>query len=163
MKKCKGAEPLAILEFNNTPTEGLELSPAEILFGRKCRTRMIIQKENLIPRHDLKGMEKKREIKLRKQKTYYDRNTKNKNKIQEENDIIMRKPGEKTWTRGECLNEERNRSIQVEVDGRIYTRNRIDLKVVKKENKENEKSKDIDQETEVRRSGRIIKLPERFR
>ena len=92
-------------------------------------------------------MEKKKDIKLRKQKTYYDRNTKNKNKIQEENDIIMRKPGEKTWTCGECLTEERNRSIQVEMDGRIYTRNRIDLKVVNKENKENEKSKDIDQET----------------
>ena len=43
-KKYKGSEPLAILEFNNTTTEGLELSSAEILFGRKYRTRMIIQK-----------------------------------------------------------------------------------------------------------------------
>ena len=47
----------------------------------------------------------------------------------------MRNPGEKTWIRGKCINEERNRSIQVEVDGRIYTRNRIDLKLIKKENK----------------------------
>ena len=44
----------------------------------------------------------------------------------------MRKPGEKTWTRGKCLNEEQNRSIQIEVDDRIYTINRIYLKLIKK-------------------------------
>ena len=34
LKKCAGSEQLAILEHNNTVTEGLRLSPAEIMFGR---------------------------------------------------------------------------------------------------------------------------------
>ena len=55
-KKCKGAEQLAVLEFNNIPKEGLNISPAHIMFGRKCRTRMLILKEKLIPRHILKDI-----------------------------------------------------------------------------------------------------------
>ena len=61
-------EQLAVLDFNNISTEGLNISPAQIMFGRRCRTRMIIQKENLIPRHNLKDMEKQIKNKLDKQK-----------------------------------------------------------------------------------------------
>ena len=63
-KKCKGAEQLAVLEFNNIPTEGLNISPAQIMFGRRCRTRMLILKEKLIPRHNLKDMETLKRNKL---------------------------------------------------------------------------------------------------
>ena len=49
-KKFKGA--INVLDFNNIPTRGLNISPEQIMFGRRCKTRMIIQKENLIPRYN---------------------------------------------------------------------------------------------------------------
>ena len=40
-KKCKQAgqsEFLALLDWRNTPTEGIRTRPAERLMGRRCRT-----------------------------------------------------------------------------------------------------------------------------
>ena len=121
-----------MLAFNNIPTEGLNISPAHIMFGRRCRTRMLILKEKLIPRHNLKDMETLKKNKLIKQKLYYDRTAKDKREISDDEEMLMKKPGESTWTQGSCIKMERNRSYEVVVDDKTYRRNRIDIKPVRK-------------------------------
>ena len=68
LKKCAGSEQIAILEYNNTVTESLRLSPVEILFGRKCQTKLMIAKHKLKPRHELDEMEEQRSKKNEKTK-----------------------------------------------------------------------------------------------
>ena len=46
-------EQLALLNCNNTPSEGIDLSPSQGLFGRRCRTLMPMTKEMLKPRHNI--------------------------------------------------------------------------------------------------------------
>ena len=161
-KKCNGSEQLAILEHNNTTTEGLHLSPAEIMFGRKCRTKLMVLKKVLKPIHELKEMEEQREIKLRKQKIYYDRGAKKKQKIENQDEIIIIKPGETTWSEGKITEEIRDRSYKVEVDGKSYVRNRIDIQTLINKNKDEEKEVNNEEEETIRRSGRKRNKPERY-
>ena len=54
-KKCredKSSEQIALLNFNNTPSEGIGLSTSQRLFGRRCRTMLPIQKSLLKTRHE---------------------------------------------------------------------------------------------------------------
>ena len=44
----------------------------------------------------------------------------------------MKKTGEATWTQGSCIKMERNRSYEVVVDNKVYRRNHIDIKPVRK-------------------------------
>ena len=67
------------------------------MFGRRCRTRMLILKEELIQRHNLQDMEKLKKNKLTKQKLYYYRTAKDKREISDDEEILMKKPGESTW------------------------------------------------------------------
>ena len=63
------------------------------MFGGRCRTRMLILKEKLIPRHNLKYMETLKKNTLIKQKLYYDRTAKDKREISNDEEILMKKPG----------------------------------------------------------------------
>ena len=54
-KKCKDSgqsEFLALLDWRNTPTEGMGTSPAQRLLGRRCRTLLPIADSLLKPRYD---------------------------------------------------------------------------------------------------------------
>ena len=53
-KKCreeKISEQMALLNFNNIPSEGINLSPSQRLFGRRCKTMLPITKTMLQTRH----------------------------------------------------------------------------------------------------------------
>ena len=65
------------------------------MFGRKCRTKLIVLKKVLKPRHELNEMEEQREIKLMN-KIYYDREAKKTQKIENQDEILIIKPGETT-------------------------------------------------------------------
>ena len=52
MTKAQSAKSdpyLALLDFRNTPTEGLNRSPAQLLLGRRTKTLLPISKELLMP------------------------------------------------------------------------------------------------------------------
>jgi hypothetical protein len=78
MKKAKEAGTdfyIALLDWRNTPTEGLESSPVQRLFGRRTRTLMPTASALLMPKvpHDVRNkllQHKERQTK------YYDRNVK---------------------------------------------------------------------------------------
>ena len=78
-RKCKEtgqSEYLALLEWRNTPSEGMTYSPAERLLGRQCKTMMPATTKSLEPRFtsdkDKEELMKRKE----KQKHYYDRRAK---------------------------------------------------------------------------------------
>ena len=82
MKTCKSLlkkarddkqDPLlSILEWHNTPTEGMGASPAQLLYGRRTQTRLPVAKKQLKPTL-IDGVTKKIEKGKEKQKKYFDR------------------------------------------------------------------------------------------
>ena len=65
---------LALLEWRNTPTEGMHASPSQLLYGRRTRTRLPVAKTLLEPRV-ITNVPKMIEMRKQKQKHYYDQHT----------------------------------------------------------------------------------------
>ena len=78
---------------------------------------------------------------MRKPKKFYDRSVKQKEKIEDDDELLIRNPGETTWSEGKVKEEPRERSYKVEVDGKNYIRNRIDIKPLVNEVKKKRKTK----------------------
>lgn len=133
MKKASHAGKdahLAILDFRNTPAEGVGLSPAQVMFGRRTRTLLPVSRKLL--KQDGSIQEKYRDKlsnKRTKQAEYYNRGAK---------DLKTLKPGEsvrikpfghdKTWKKGVVEQEEGIRSYRVKTEGVSYRRNRKHLR-----------------------------------
>ena len=113
-KKCKesGHEYLALLNWRNTPTEGVDTSPAQRLANRK--------QPNYPTERDLQALAAQKQ----KQKFYYDRHTKPLKSIVPGETVRMRLPGESQWSRGTCTKQVDPRSYIVQVGSRQYRRNR---------------------------------------
>ena len=64
---------LALLEWRNTPSEGMNASPVQLLYGRRTRTRLLVSKSLLVPQV-ISDVPEKIKIKSgkQKQKFYYD-------------------------------------------------------------------------------------------
>ena len=126
MKKARdaGSDPkLSLLDYRNTPTEGIGSSPSQRLFGRRTRTMLPTSSGLLVPEtcvpHKLK--EKKA-----KQTYYYNRGAKALNRL-EPGEVVRIKPerGSMKWTKATVDKEVDIRSYQVRTeDGRTYRRNR---------------------------------------
>ena len=114
---------LALLEWRNTPTEGMHASPSQLLYGRRTRTRLPVAKTLLEPRV-ITNVPKMIEMRKQKQKHYYDQHTHELPKLDNGDAIRMRLPGEKEWSLGQVIGDVGNRSYQVEVNGKQYRRNR---------------------------------------
>ena len=82
---------LALLEWRNTPIEGMNASPVQLLYGRRTRTRLPVAKQLLTPQVITDVPEK---IKIRKQKQkqkhYYDRHSHELPKLLDGDAIRMR-------------------------------------------------------------------------
>ena len=126
-KKCKESgqsEFLALLDWRNTPTEGVGTSPAQRLMGRRCKTLLPIAgtllKPQSTPEEDARaiiGMKKR-------QQYYYDRNTKARKPIVTGETICMKLPGQERWSAGTCTQQVDSRSYVVKVGDNEYRRNR---------------------------------------
>ena len=71
-KKCKESgqsEFLALLNWRNTPTEGIGTSPAQRLMGRRCKTLLPMASTLLKPCYDTEAEEKALTIRRQKQET----------------------------------------------------------------------------------------------
>ena len=170
-KKCreeKISEQMALLNFNNTPSEGINLSPSQRLFGRRCRTMLPITKTMLQTRHEA---EKEKELIKKgknKQAFYFNKDLKLSPEFEEGEAIRIKRPREEGWTKGKCLGEVAPRSHIVEIENKMYRRNVRDIrKDATGNNKEavsdltKEDSPNLDVEP-LRRSTRITKIPSRF-
>ncbi|CAB4017096.1 Transposon Ty3-G Gag-Pol poly, partial [Paramuricea clavata] len=122
----KQAPLLSILEWRNTPTEGMGASPAQLLYGRRTRTRLPVAKKQLKPTL-IEGVTKKMEKGKEKQKKYFDRQSRKLKRLSAGDVIRMRCPGDSRWSLGKVIEVMGFRSYLVEVNGRRYRRNRRHL------------------------------------
>jgi predicted Fe-S protein YdhL (DUF1289 family) len=133
MRKAKesGNDPyLAILAMRNTPTEGMDHSPAQRLLGRCCKTLLPTTATLLRPQNVPMDMVKKQmKDKQQKQTQYYNAGAKDLSPLEEGDTVRMRpfKLGLKTWDRATVSKRLDERSYMVETETGTYRRNRADL------------------------------------
>ena len=146
LKKAKDSgrdQYLAILDYRNTPTQGVNSSPAQRMLNRRTRTLLPTAASLLEPRHvDIKSERSKLKTRQDKQATYYNRSAKDLPPLCE-GDVVRLKPfklGEKKWNKGVIQHRLDERSYEVETDDGTYRRNRVHLK------KSNEGSSTTDRE-----------------
>ena len=78
----------------------------------------------LIPRENRTKEKEDMKRKKENQKEYYDRAIRNYEDIYPEDEILIKLPGKKTWTKGKCKQEVNTRSYKLEVENDEYIRNR---------------------------------------
>jgi hypothetical protein len=130
-KKSKTDLLLALLEWRNTPTQGMDGSPLQRLNNRRGRTLVPMSKNLLMPRtwDQSKAMQKLKERKKR-QKKYHDRHAKDLPSLEEGDQVRIRptREGDREWKKGTILEKLKHRSYKVETPAGMYTRNRVDLR-----------------------------------
>ena len=134
LKKAKDSgrdQYLAILDYRNTPTQGVNSSPAQRMLNRRTRTLLPTAASLLEPCHvDIKSERSKLKTHQDKQATYYNRSAKDLPPLCE-GDVVRMKPfklEEKKWNKGVIQHRLDERSYEVETDDGTYRRNRIHLK-----------------------------------
>ncbi len=100
MKKSlkSGEDPyLALLSWRNTPSEGMNSSPVQRLYGRRTRTLLPTTNKFLKPKIAT-HVKKEMTVRKNKQKQYYDRNTKPLNDLEKGDIVRIRSQGrENEW------------------------------------------------------------------
>ena len=99
---------LALLEWRKTPTEGMNTSPVQLLYGRRTHTRLPVAKTLLTPQM-VTDVPVKIKLRKQKQKHYYDRHSHELPKLHDGDVIRMRLPREKEWSLGRAIEEEGTR------------------------------------------------------
>ncbi|XP_044182657.1 uncharacterized protein LOC122963306 [Acropora millepora] len=130
LTKCKESgqsEFLALLDWRNTPTEGVGTSPAQRLMGRRCKTLLPIASTLLQPRYSTDEESRAIMGKKERQRYYYNKHTKPLQPILQGETVRMKLPGQKVWSAGTCLGPVGPRSYYVRINGSVYRRNRRQL------------------------------------
>jgi len=129
IKKCKADNTdiwHAILEWRNTPTDGVGSSPVQRLMSRRTRTRLPTSSTLLQP-SVTSGVQDRLIQKRQVAKKYYDRGTKSLPQLVIGEQVRVRPPPEESrnkWTSGVCLGPVGPRSYEIQTQGAIYRRNR---------------------------------------
>ena len=128
-----GTDPyLAILDYRNTPTQGMESSPVQRLMNRRTRTllpttKALLEPRTTLPDQDTKDLSKRQQ----QQSKYYNPHTRALTPL-DKGDVVRMKPfqlGSKVWKKATVASRLDERSYAVETaNGEIYRRNRVHLK-----------------------------------
>ena len=125
-----GTDPyLALLNYRNTPTEGMDSSPAQRLFGRRTKTTLPTVKALLMPKTVTNTVEKLGD-KRKKQANYYNRNAKQLPAFKD-GDVVCMQPAKykSRWQKATVQRQANIRSYDVVTDyGTVYRRNRRHLR-----------------------------------
>ena len=122
---------LALLDWRNTPTEGMKSLPAQRMFGRRTRTLLPTSRELLEPELVRDVTERKLQRK-EVQTRYYNQSVKELPSLTE-GDVVRMKPqasdGKHKWTKAQVEQQVDVRSYAVRAeDGRLFRRNRRHLR-----------------------------------
>lgn len=123
---------IALLEWRNTPTEGIGSSPAQRLLGRRVKTLLPMLSRKLEPR--IVGNTREKLLQRKEKETfYYNKNARRTDmKSLKRGDTVRIRPfrnHSNGWTKATVEGQVDIRSYQVRTeDGRSYRRNRVDLK-----------------------------------
>ena len=113
---------LALLNFTNTVRDSYSTSRAQLLFGRRCRTLLPIQRNRLIPKRAT-DMYRDKKIAKNAQIAQYNKSAHHLNPLAPGDAIRMKLPGQHTWTLGECTQKLSTGSYVDLVQGHTYRRN----------------------------------------
>ncbi|XP_029055276.2 uncharacterized protein K02A2.6-like, partial [Osmia bicornis bicornis] len=132
LKKCIEEDKeldVALLEYRNTPITGLTVSPAQVLFSRRTRTKVPIHSDLLKPKVESQAhqqIEKRQKI----YKYYHDRNCKPRHSLNVGEDAVIFNKNNKKWESAKILQKHRSpRSyILQNQNGNVIRRNSVHLK-----------------------------------
>ena len=112
----EGLDPyLALLDWCNTPSEHSLLSPSQLLFGRRTRTKLPIAQQLLrTPNTDI-ASQASTESKI-KQATYYDRGTRMKLPIPVGQTVRVKPDSDADWKKAEVSKSLPHRSYEVKLE-----------------------------------------------
>ena len=137
MKRSKGEEDLfiALLEYRNTPTKGLSLSPSQLLFNRRVRTKLPVSDKLLKPKIG-EGIHDCLIAKSLSNKKYYDRTAKERAGFERGQKVFVQNNATKQWKPAIVLSKcDTPRSYIIkEENGSIVRRNSSFLRVDKRSN-----------------------------
>ena len=121
---------MALLIHRNTPSEGVQTSPAQRLIGRRTRVNLPITKDLLKP-PGVKQEKQSFERKQMKSAEYYDKQAKPL-KALTEGQTVKLKPftlGQQVWKKGEVMKRLDERSYEILAEsGNLVRRNRVHIK-----------------------------------
>ena len=124
---------LLIMDWRNTPTETLNSSPVQRLFGRRTKTRLPTSNQLLKPKL-LEEVSQKLKLQKAKESLYYNKGAKELEELRP-GDIVRLQPStsqtgkKKDWTQARVKGKVDIRSYQVRTeDGRVFSRNRGHLR-----------------------------------
>ena len=126
-----GSDPyLGFLDFRNTPTEGLGMSPAQRLFGRRTKT-LLPTSGRLLRQPEFDTTSQLLHAQKNKQAFYYNNGTKELRPLEPGNTVRIHPPKySQQWTPATVDKQVGVRSYQVITDdGRVYRRNRRHLRL----------------------------------
>ena len=129
-KKCKDSgqsEFLALLDWRNTPTEGIGTSSAQRLMGRKCKTLLPIAGTLLQPRNSIEQETRALTGSKRRQEFYYNKQVKPLKPVVPGEVVRMKLPGQCNWSTGTCTKKVNERSYVIKAGHVEYRRNRTNL------------------------------------
>ena len=155
----------AILDWRNTPTVGMNSSPAQRLMSRRTQT-LLPTSERLLQPEVVPDVHDKITQKRQQAKKLYDKHAKPLPQLEIGEPVYVKplpQTNNKTWKEGVCTEKLSQRSYKVAVDGKTVRRNRIHLKEKIQDNTTSEEQIEHstqDQPTEVRRSTRNKKAPD---
>ena len=112
----------AILDWRNTPNEGLGTSPAQRLMSGRTQTMLPAEKTLLKPKIEKEVPKKLLENRLRS-KQYYDRVSRLLPELSEGENVRVKVSG-KSWTFDRIICKVAPRSYLIDVSGQIFRRNR---------------------------------------
>ena len=133
-RKANSDPYLGLLAIRNTPTQGMQSSPAQRLMNRRTRTTLPMHTELLKPALNDNVQNELKETKNR-EKEYFDRKAKDLAELSP-GEIVRIQPDQKgcNWRKAKVIQHLGNRSYLVETeDGRRYRRNRQHLRTVRSE------------------------------
>ena len=129
-KKAKEAgedELVALMDLRNTPTEGLETSPAQRFMGRRCKTLLPCSKKLLKPSFQTASDAKAMKVKKAAQKKRFNKTAKQLKPLKPGDAVRIQFQGSSRWVPGICVKKVAPRSYSVKVKGVLYRRNRRDI------------------------------------
>lgn len=114
---------IALLEFRNTPLSGIDLSPAQLLMGRRLKSKIPVSKKLLMPKvfRQVRNRLSHRQV---KQKQYFDRGTRKLPELKKGEGVRIRQDNK--WQPAVVLDKlQQPRSYIVQTpESRIFRRNR---------------------------------------
>ncbi|CAB4029512.1 PREDICTED: uncharacterized protein K02A2.6-like, partial [Paramuricea clavata] len=118
---------LALLDYRNTPTEGVQTSPCQRLMSRRTRTPLPVATSLLYPEVS-EGIKERLQRKRQKAKSNFDRNGKFLPDLDVGQEVRVRGKRDKTWELGKCLEKLSDRSYMVQTNGEKLRRNREEIR-----------------------------------